>query len=222
MNSTSAAQLAANRANAQLSTGPNTPEGKSKVSLNAVKTGLTGRTVLLPSEDAALYERHILAYQEEFQPVGQHEADLVQSIADSAWRLGRIPGLELAIYARGHVQFANDFDSFDAALRPSLIDLHIATVCEKQLRNLHLQEARLHRRREKDLAELRQLQKDRKEEEKRKRAQALEAAAKEYYLAKHEKRERKNGFEFSVHEIEDFLGRMSTVWINRLLAPKAA
>jgi hypothetical protein len=44
----SASQLAANRANAQLSSGPQTPEGKAKSCLNAVKTGLTGRTVLLP------------------------------------------------------------------------------------------------------------------------------------------------------------------------------
>jgi hypothetical protein len=44
------AQLAANRANAQHSTGPTSAAGKAKVSLNAVKTGLTGRTVLLSSE----------------------------------------------------------------------------------------------------------------------------------------------------------------------------
>ena len=44
----SPARLAANQANAQLSTGPRTPEGKAKVSLNAVKTALTGQTVLLP------------------------------------------------------------------------------------------------------------------------------------------------------------------------------
>src|SRR4051794_40029450 len=46
----SPSQLAANRANAHLSTGPRTPEGKAKSCLNAVKTGLTGRTVLLPAE----------------------------------------------------------------------------------------------------------------------------------------------------------------------------
>ena len=51
----SAAQIAANQKNAQLSTGPTSQAGKTQ-SLNAVKSGLTGRTVLLPSEDAALYE----------------------------------------------------------------------------------------------------------------------------------------------------------------------
>ena len=46
------AQVHANRANAQLSTGPSSASGKAKSSLNAVKTGLTGRTVLLPGDDA--------------------------------------------------------------------------------------------------------------------------------------------------------------------------
>lgn len=46
-------RLAANRANAPLSTGPATAEGKAKSALNALKTGLTGKTVLLPNEDAA-------------------------------------------------------------------------------------------------------------------------------------------------------------------------
>ncbi|MBV8807686.1 MAG: hypothetical protein JO033_03345 [Acidobacteriaceae bacterium] len=50
------AQIPANKKNAQLSTGPTSQTGKAKSSLNAVKTGLTSRTVLLPSDDAALYE----------------------------------------------------------------------------------------------------------------------------------------------------------------------
>jgi len=49
----SAAQIAANKNNAQQSTGPVSAAGKAKSSLNAVKTGLTGRTVLLPGDDAA-------------------------------------------------------------------------------------------------------------------------------------------------------------------------
>jgi len=74
-------RLAANRANAQLSTGPTTPEGKAKSSLNAVKTGLTGRTVLLPNEDAEAYETHLLQYLDRFAPVGNRETELVQSLS---------------------------------------------------------------------------------------------------------------------------------------------
>ena len=97
----SEAKLAANLANAQLSTGPRTTEGKAMSSMNAVKTGLTGRTVLLPSDDADAYRQHLAAYENEFKPVGLRECELVQSLADIQWRLQRIPGLEMAIYARG-------------------------------------------------------------------------------------------------------------------------
>jgi hypothetical protein len=160
----SEARLAANHANAQMSTGPATDAGKAKSSLNAVKTGLTGRTVLLPTDDAAAYERHVQAYQAEFQPVGLRETALVQSLADTDWRLERIPALEMAIYARGRHEFAEKFAHEDPALRPGLIDLETFLTYEKQLRNLHIQEGRLRRQREKDAAELRQLQTERASE----------------------------------------------------------
>ncbi|MDQ2839703.1 MAG: hypothetical protein M3Y72_01415 [Acidobacteriota bacterium] len=143
----SAARAAINRVNAQLSTGPTTLEGKNTSSLNAVKTGLTGRTVLLHGEDADAYRRHIADYEKEFQPAGLRERELVQSLADTQWRLSRIPGLEAAIFARGAVE------------------LETFLKYEKQLRNLQLQESRLQRRYEKESAELRQLQKERRQKE---------------------------------------------------------
>jgi hypothetical protein len=154
-------RLLANQANAQLSTGPRTEEGRAKSSLNAVKTGLTGRTVLLPSDDTAEYELHLAAYAEEFAPVGLLETNLVQSIADTDWRLRRIPALESALFAKGRIEFAELFNEQDLAARPHLIDAHTFIAYEKQIRNLHIQEARLARRREKELTELRKLQEER-------------------------------------------------------------
>ncbi len=159
---TSEAKRLANAANAQFSTGPTSLEGKAKSSLNALKTALTGRTVLLPAEDAAAYQQHVSDYEKELRPVSQRECDLVQSIADASWRLQRIPVLESAIYSQGRIQFASQFEDQDPTLRPTFIDLHTHLVYEKQIRNLQLQESRLHRRREKDLAELRQAQSDRR------------------------------------------------------------
>jgi hypothetical protein len=89
-----------NRKNAQLSTGPVTEAGKAIASLNALKSGLTGRTVLLSIDDAAQYKTHIQSYEDHFQPIGPEEQALVQSLADTSWRLARIPGLEMAIYAK--------------------------------------------------------------------------------------------------------------------------
>jgi hypothetical protein len=196
----------ANVANAQRSTGPTSPEGKAKSSLNAVKTGLTGRTILLHSDDAAAYQQRVSDYEKELRPVGQRECDLVQAIADSSWRLERIPALEFAIYAQGRTQFANQFDDHDPALRPALIELQTHLHYEKPLRNLHLQESRLHRRREKDLAELRQAQSDRKNRD----TQTLEAASRLYLEAKRANTPfdlatlTERGFEFSISDIEAY------------------
>lgn len=163
--SISEAQLIANRENAHLSTGPKSNDGKAISSLNAVKTGLTGRTVLLPTDDAAEYQRHIEGYMKEFQPIGQRESDLVQSIADTQWRLLRIPSLESGIYALGHLEFKDAFEEHDASLRPGMIEVKTFLAYERQLRNLHLQESRLQRRREKEIAELRALQSQRQRKE---------------------------------------------------------
>ncbi len=150
-----------NHLNAQLSTGPRTPYGKAKSSLNAVKTGLTGRTVLLHEDDADAYRTHIAAYESEYKPVGLRESELVQSLADTQWRLARIPGLEMALYTRGRCEFADRFEDQAPELRTSMIELETHLKYEKQLRNLQLQESRLARRFEKEKAELRELQKQR-------------------------------------------------------------
>jgi hypothetical protein len=200
----SPSQLAANRANSQLSTGPRTLEGKAKSSLNAVKTGLTGRAVLLPTEDAATYEQHVRDFFKELDPTGPRECALAQQLADHAWRLDRIPALEMGIYALGRIQFANQFDQEAAALRPGLIEVHTFLTYEKQLRNLQLQYGRLCRQREKDTAELRQLQQERIRNER----ENLDIASKIYTAAKHDGTPfdpADHGFDFSVDDVESYL-----------------
>jgi len=93
-NPISEAQLAANRANAEKSTGPVTDERKAKSSMNAVKTGLTGRTVLLPSDDALIYQQRLDRHFSELSPATDRERALVQIVADAEWRLLRIHPLE--------------------------------------------------------------------------------------------------------------------------------
>jgi hypothetical protein len=158
-NTISPEKLAANQANAQASTGPRTEAGKSRSSLNAVKTGLTGRTVLLPTDDVAAYEAHILGWKQELRPVGMREAVVVQSIADSHWRTERITRLEFAIYAQGRVQFAEQFVAEqDHATAAQMIELQTYLTYERQLRNLSVQDTRLRRNRERDLEQLQNLQ----------------------------------------------------------------
>ena len=142
-----------NRRNAQSSTGPRTPEGKAASSMNALKTGLTGRTVLLPTDDAAAFEQHVASYFAEYQPEGLRERELAQSIAETRWRLNRSFVIEAAIFAQ--VSPAAE----EGAPLPAALDNLLRF--EKTLKNLHLQESRLSRRFDKDLAEIRELQQTR-------------------------------------------------------------
>ncbi|MBV8808535.1 MAG: hypothetical protein JO033_07660 [Acidobacteriaceae bacterium] len=197
------AQIAANQKNAQLSTGPTSQTGKAKSSLNAVKTGLTGRTVLLPSDDAALYEAHVAEFMRVWQPVDDNERNLVQSLADTEWRLLRIPALEMGIYAIGRLEFAGEFANEDEATRKHLVEAKVFLAYRKDLNNLSIQESRLRRQREKDTQTLNEIQGERK----RQAQKRLTQAAKLYMLAVQEDtRDQFNlgdfGFEFTLEQIE--------------------
>jgi hypothetical protein len=83
-----------NRLNAQKSTGPCTPEGKQKSSLNALRHGLTSQIAVIPGEDPELYQIHLQAFLDEYDPQSVSELHLVRSLADLAWRIDRIASLE--------------------------------------------------------------------------------------------------------------------------------
>ena len=120
MSTTTPAQIAANQANAKLSTGPKTAEGKAASSHNAVRTALTGRTVLLPTDDVEAYQKHVARFEAQYQPVTDREKELTQNIADTQWRLNRIFALEQGIYAVGRLEFAKLYENEDESLRSAL------------------------------------------------------------------------------------------------------
>jgi hypothetical protein len=161
----SPAQLAANRANALLSTGPRTAAGLAKSSQNAVKSALTGRTVLLPTDDVDEYARFLTGIQRDLKPVGQAECELVQIVVDCFWRQRRIQALEFALYAHGHDQFENVFPDTPEESRYNRILLQTHITYEKQFRNFQIQEARLDRKRAKAMAELQRLNAERRNAE---------------------------------------------------------
>jgi len=161
----SEAQLAANRANAQLSTGPVTSSGRAASSRNALKHGLTGKAVLLPNEDAAQYQRELDEYIETYRPANDEELRLVQSLNDCVWRIDRIQRLEIGVLLKGDLECAGKYEDRSPKERSLLIQAEAYIKYEKQLRNLHIQESRIRRVMEKDRAELLRLQAIRKREE---------------------------------------------------------
>jgi hypothetical protein len=206
------------------------PAAAANAYLSAVTSTLTGEPILLPAVDATQYDQLLRDYQNEFQPIGLQESELVQTLAETIWRTRRLRALESSIFARGRIEFAEQFAEHKPELRQPLIEVHTFLTYEKQLRGLQLQEARLSRRADKASAELRLLQKERhqreqhalrKEEEEQQRQ--LEAAAKLYLAAKSNRQPfnpGENGFEFSNHEIESYLAQKQAV--KNQFAAKAA
>jgi hypothetical protein len=90
-------QIAANRRNAQRSTGPRTAAGKCKSRRNALKHGLTAEKMLLEYEDAELFKTFHETLHKEFSPVTLAESLLVTQLATTIWRLRRAPGYEQGI-----------------------------------------------------------------------------------------------------------------------------
>jgi hypothetical protein len=185
--------------------------------LSAGVSPLTGQATLLPATDAAPYGQLLHDHLTQFQPIGLQESSLVQTLAETTWRMRRLVSLEMALFAKGRVEFAAQFAEHNSDLRPQLIDLHTFLTYEKQIRALQLQEARLSRRADKQTAELRALQQDRKKrdehaarQQEEERRRQLEAAARLYQTAKQNRQPfdpAQNGFEFSNHEIEQHLAK---------------
>ena len=195
------AQITANQKNAQLSTGPTSDTGKSKSSLNAVKTGLTGRTVLLPGDDAAANQAHIGRVFAFWEPCEDTERALTQTVADTEWRLLRIPSLEAGIYALGRLEFKEKFAEEPEDVRASLIEAHTFLTYRKDLNNLSIQEGRLRRIRENTMTALYEVQEERRKRTSSEIKEAAEAlqdakrAGKPFDLAEF-------GFEISIEQVE--------------------
>ncbi len=88
-------RIQANRRNAQLSTGPRTPEGKARVAQNRTTHALTGQGhTILPGEDAAAYDRLLATLMDEHAPATETEAHQVEILANNQWKLRRAARLE--------------------------------------------------------------------------------------------------------------------------------
>ena len=176
----------ANRANASLSTGPRTDSGKQRSSLNALRHGLTAASAVLPSEDQAAFDAHRRGFFDEYQPATPTESQLVQELADTSWRLNRVPLLESALLDRA------DLD---------IVDAH------RLLANLNIQGQRLSRQFQKTVDTLRDIQADRAERQRR----DLKDAAALLELHKHKGipwEPSDHGFVFSKDDVERFAQRL--------------
>ncbi len=136
-------QLIANRENAQHSTGPRTPEGKKRSSLNALRHGLTGQVIVMPYEDLQAYNAFLDRYIKGLHPGNEPEKQLAIDMANTTWKLNRCNSIESGIYAMGHHDNADhnevDHPEVHAALTAATTYLEHS----KELESLSRQENRL-------------------------------------------------------------------------------
>ena len=152
-------QIDANRANAQHSTGPVTPEGKLASSQNATRHGAYSTQTLIPGEDPAERAALLIEYQKACKPVGPLESHAVDTLTDCKWKLRRLTRIEDATYSLYTITLAEEL----AAL-PADPNIHLAYMLQydainsKMLKRIPQQEARLHRLYAQSMKELRALQ----------------------------------------------------------------
>ena len=194
------------RRNAAHSTGPVTPEGRRRASLNALRHGLTGQTVVLPSDDLAAYQSSCAQFHTELKPKGLIETKAVQTIADTHWRLDRIRAMENNLFALA-VEEQPPLSS-DPVISAALAQAKWLDQGADLLTRLSLYEQRLNRTLAQAYAQLKQLQRERAEAE----ANALEAAAKICNLKEALQQPwqpEQDGFEFSSRHLAAWMRRRS-------------
>jgi hypothetical protein len=150
-------QLEANRRNAQRSTGPRSIEGKAKSSRNNLRHGLTGQISLLPTEDREAHDAFCDELIESFNPETPIERQLAQSIAEDNWRLNRIRAIEDNMFALGHRH-----ERHASELQIALADARTFQEHAGKFNLLTIYEQRINRNLHRNLAQLRELQAERK------------------------------------------------------------
>jgi hypothetical protein len=166
-------RAAINRENAKNSTGPKTPEGKRRASLNALKHGLTGQTVVLPGDDPHAFIDFCEAYQKELKPCGMLETQLVFTIAQTQWRMNRAGAWEDDIVSLGVDQHSEGINTEDPAIVCALAQGKTVLEQMAKLATLSIYHTRFTRTLHQSLEKLHELQTRRKAEEE----EALKKAA---------------------------------------------
>src|SRR5450631_3077749 len=92
------AQIAANRANAQKSTGPRAVEGKSASRFNALKHGIDAASIVIPGEDPAEYDALVANYFHEHRPQSASESFHVDTMLRADWHKRRLQQVEADLY----------------------------------------------------------------------------------------------------------------------------
>jgi hypothetical protein len=84
------------RENGAKAAGTKTPEGIQKSAMNAVRHGLTGKTLVLCNESQAQFDALTDRYIQKFQPQDEVDMELIEDLVAARWRLQRVRLMQAA------------------------------------------------------------------------------------------------------------------------------
>jgi hypothetical protein len=200
-------RLAANRLNATKSTGPRTPEGKSRSSQNARRHGATAQITVMTDEDRVAHDKFTRAMVAELAPIGEMETFHATSAAEQAWRLHNARAQCNNIIAIGHFDGTGDlYDADHPEIHTAITAATVMRDRAKTLELLSLYEQRIHRIFRSHYDQLQKLQADRKtrREAELNEARLLRQLAEQQHLPYEPTAD---GFVFSNDEITRFTDR---------------
>ena len=191
-------QLAANRANAQKSTGPRTEAGKNISKYNAFQHGITGNATVMTLEDAREQRDFTAAYVKDLKPFGPAETQLAQVIAIDNWRLNRVKTLEENTLAFGEMKVLDNIAAEHPRIHHAMCQTAAFTKELKTFNTLSLYEQRITRNIHKNMKLFWEMQDRRRAEEREKaREEALAAREPKPLTRSASASASTNGFDFS-------------------------
>ena len=117
-------QMEANRRNAQKSTGPTSVTGKATSSMNALRTGIHAKSLVLPTEKLADLQQLIDEYYQSHHPASPEARVMLDDLTRCEWTLRRLSAAETQLFEYAHQEAFREEDQFP--LGQSCMDKHKA------------------------------------------------------------------------------------------------
>jgi len=182
-------QMAANRRNSKLSTGPKTQAGKNVTRLNALRHGLTQQIEVTTPEEKEAKDKFFDEIISSLAPEGAIESQYAHSVADGHWRLNRASSIENNIFTLACSLEDLSEETENPEVDKALAAARVFIADPRRFQLLTIYEGRIHRNMTKNLQQLTELQAIRVAAEasrKAQREQALEEARLHTQLAEME------------------------------------
>ena len=125
---------AAQIANAQLSSGPRTEQGKRRSAGNSTRHGLASRKLqMISPHERAEFDQHCAEMLAALAPQGAIERQLADAVVFDQWRLTRARALESEIFARGFMRAKDELFSGAETWTAQAKNLALLTLYEQRI-----------------------------------------------------------------------------------------